>query len=584
MARSRLLPALGPLWWLVLPVLCVGLFCRVYYTPDEPREATLTVAMASQSQQAVPELGGEYFMEKPPLLYWLGAASVGVFGNEPWAVRLPGLAYGVLVVGALSLLARRAGGPLAGFVAGTVAATSLLCYQVEVWLATDAPLLAGVAVALAGLYAGYTATTRRTRLWGYGAFHLGLLLAFFSKNVAGWMVPVLAFATLLVSERRLREIVRTELWLPLPLLLAPIIGWVCWVARLPEGAVALKVLFWNNLVGRAVDVGNSGPYVYTTGHLNSPGKYLLELPLYLLPWTPLAVAALVRAWHCRRLPGDVGTAWRLGLATVVPATLLLSFAATARGVYYAPAALGFALLIGLWAADQPAGIVAATRRWIRATAIVLAVMALLVGALAALAAFAPRDQRGAAVVLGLCAISGTLGTLVCVRRVFAAVATERALWHLGLGAACLLCLCAGSLYLRLNPWLDLAVAARRLQAAAAAPLQVLDPDETTQALAELYLPAARTVEPGTTALRRDAWVVYQDPDRRQWKLREWLAWLGYRAPAHASAAVTPVSPLLAQWLAQCAIDRPGGRTYWLYSPPGVTMQAKTCSSAGGRVP
>ena len=32
---------------LVLPVLASGLFLRVYYTPDEPREASLVVAMAA---------------------------------------------------------------------------------------------------------------------------------------------------------------------------------------------------------------------------------------------------------------------------------------------------------------------------------------------------------------------------------------------------------------------------------------------------------------------------------------------------------------------------------------------------------
>ena len=38
---------------LVLPVLASGLFLRVYYTPDEPREASLVVAMAAQQNHAM---------------------------------------------------------------------------------------------------------------------------------------------------------------------------------------------------------------------------------------------------------------------------------------------------------------------------------------------------------------------------------------------------------------------------------------------------------------------------------------------------------------------------------------------------
>ena len=52
------------LLWLVLPLLCVGLFARVYYTPDEPREASLVVAMASQADKSLPELAGRPFAEK----------------------------------------------------------------------------------------------------------------------------------------------------------------------------------------------------------------------------------------------------------------------------------------------------------------------------------------------------------------------------------------------------------------------------------------------------------------------------------------------------------------------------------------
>ena len=63
--------AISRLLLIVIPLALVGLFGRVYYTPDEPREGSMVVAMAHQTDRALPQLAGKPFAEKPPLLYWL---------------------------------------------------------------------------------------------------------------------------------------------------------------------------------------------------------------------------------------------------------------------------------------------------------------------------------------------------------------------------------------------------------------------------------------------------------------------------------------------------------------------------------
>ena len=60
----------------LLPLWALGLFTRVAWTPDEPRELSLCAAMQQQPTKAVPELAGVPFCEKPPLTYWLGAVSL----------------------------------------------------------------------------------------------------------------------------------------------------------------------------------------------------------------------------------------------------------------------------------------------------------------------------------------------------------------------------------------------------------------------------------------------------------------------------------------------------------------------------
>jgi 4-amino-4-deoxy-L-arabinose transferase-like glycosyltransferase len=576
-------PSIARLLWLVLPLLGVGLFARVYYTPDEPREASLVVAMASQADKSLPELAGQPFAEKPPLLYWLGGGAVAALGSSPAATRLPNLAYALIAVLSIGALARRAAGPAAGFTAGAVVATMLQLYQGLIWLATDAPLIAGVALALEGMHRGLMATLERERLRGYLVMYAGLALAFFAKGFAGWMVPVFAMATVVVLEGRWRELVRPALWAGLPLLGAGILAWVWAVSQRPGGAEALRVLFWYNLVGRALAIDAPRAYAYASGHANSPGKYLLELPMYLLPWTFLAIGAARRLLPSVLAPD--ATAVRLAVGAIVPATVLLSLAATARGVYYTPPLLGFALLIGLYAGSD-----AANADWLiaRLTACAVALLAIVLGAFAVLACWAPAERSPVAVAGGAIALLGSIGALWLVARPAEPAARFA---RQALGAACVLTFVAGPLYLRLNGWLSLeAIAARISSAAGQASLVVLHPDETTIALAHLYLPHDGVVlvendavdgDRARTALANGARLVWQAPGSGRWNAARWRAFLGFGGPVRDAASIASPTGFGALRL-ECAVERAGGRTYAVFAAADAARNHAARCDAPGR--
>jgi 4-amino-4-deoxy-L-arabinose transferase-like glycosyltransferase len=178
--------------WLGLALLiawCVGMFGRAYWTPDEPREADIAWRMSWQTDKAVPLLAGEPFCEKPPLTYWLAAMPIGLWGEQAWIARLPNLLYALITALGVGLLASRSAGRFAGVVAAATVSTFLLSYQVAIWLATDAPLLASVSVALLGAYIGFYATASRERLRGYLLMHAALACGFLSKSAVAWMVP-----------------------------------------------------------------------------------------------------------------------------------------------------------------------------------------------------------------------------------------------------------------------------------------------------------------------------------------------------------------------------------------------------------
>lgn len=528
-ARSACLLSLA-----LLSAWVVGILGRGYWTPDEPREADIAWRMSWQTDKAVPLLAGEPFCEKPPFTYWVAGAAMRELGVSAWTARLPNLLYALIGALGVGWLARRAAGPVAGWAAALALGTFLLSYQVAIWLATDAPLLAAVSVALAGAYRGFYAVRRGERLGGYTLMHGALAVGFLCKSGAAWMVPALALGTLIVWERRWRELVRWELYAGLVLQAAVISAWVWRVYAGPDGVQHLKVFFWNNLAGRFAEIDAPRDLQYAGGHRNSPGKYLLELPTYLWPWTLLVLAAARRAWLERRAPREEQRPVRFALACTVPTLVLLSLAATARNIYLAPAMPGFALLVGWWIERTRAGHDAWDLRAVRATALLL-ILASAVFA-AALALVGLDDALRAGVSAGFLAgfaAPGALGVLGCAAL---AAAAERAARRGGLlrGAifsvlayGMLLSVAAWPLYHEVDAWQDLPSIGRGLRAdAAGRPLILMAPDETTRAFIDMFTRAqVATIEGPIDAgaidrLRRlmarepRAWVVAQWPGRQ----------------------------------------------------------------------
>ena len=480
---------LGVLSAVLLLVWCVGIFGRGYWTPDEPREADIAWRMSWQAQKAVPMLAGEAFCEKPPLTYWLAAVPVRLFGAAAWSARLPNLLYAVITALGVGLLARRSAGPVAGMAGAAVVSTLLLAYQTTIWLATDAPLLAAVSIALLGAYQGFYAVQRRERLRGYLLMHLALGLGFLCKSAVAWMVPAMTLLTLIVWERRWRELLRWELYAGLVLQGAMIGTWIWFVHAGPDGPAHLKVFFWNNLVGRFTRVDAPSELQYATGHRNSPGKYFIELPLYLAPWTLLVAAALRRAWRRRGLSFDDYRTVRFAAAASLPSLALLSLAATARNVYLAPALPGVALLVAWWAQES----LKSPDRWdmraVRATSVLLLLgVALFAAALLISGADAWTSIRSHAAFMVISAAGLTLATWFALRAWAAAGSQpQRAHCSLLLAYCTLLVGPASQLYPLVDAWQDLESIARAVQRdSAGRPLVLLAPDETTRAIIDLY--------------------------------------------------------------------------------------------------
>jgi 4-amino-4-deoxy-L-arabinose transferase-like glycosyltransferase len=532
-----ILLALAPMW-------LIGTLDRGAWTPDEPREADIAWRMSVQSNLALPHFANQPFLEKPPLSYWMSAGSMRLFGPSVVAARAPNLLYAAVTALAIGTLGFAMDGVAAAIVAALVASTALTAFRVTMWLAPDAGLLAGCAISLLGVYLGYIAAPGRRKLCGYLLMHAGAAVGFMAKSAPGWLVPGLALLTLVAWERRWSELGRPELYAGL-LLQAIVIGpWAMAVAHTADGAESLRVLFWYNLAGRFTHIAAPPAFLYSAGHRNSPGKYFIELPVYLLPWTALAAVA---AWHARdraRLRDPRRTAWRFAVAASLPFLLLLSVAATARDVYAAPALLGVSLLIALEVSEaQRLGgqlegrsrpdLLLWTRCLVGAIACVAAA-ALIVFGIAGLsagdAAIAVGEYFGAAAVM-----------LVLVWQALRRAAGSQSLgqvlrdfqWTYAAYAA-VFCITSLAVFPTIDRWQDLPLLAAQIHADTGhASLALLYPDETTIAMLD-----RRSATPFT--------VLTAAAESAQNVVQAWFAAQGTRArvlvllPGHASGELTPL--------------------------------------------
>jgi 4-amino-4-deoxy-L-arabinose transferase-like glycosyltransferase len=259
---------------------------RALWAPDEGRYAEVPREMVASGDYLTPRLNGVKYFEKPPLMYWIGAASIRAFGLSEWSLRSSVVLFSLLGCMTVYLLGQRLHGPGAGFAAATVLALSPLYDLMGGVLSLDMPVTAWITVALAAFLLGVRAPpgTRRDA-WLYASY-AAMALAVLTKGMIGILLPALvigAWVALLGEWRLLREI-----HLPTGLALAFAIAapWHILVSQAnPEFA---RFYFIHEHFER---------YLTTEHHRYQPAWYFVPvLILGFFPWCALLPQALRELW------------------------------------------------------------------------------------------------------------------------------------------------------------------------------------------------------------------------------------------------------------------------------------------------
>jgi hypothetical protein len=142
-------------WLILLPgVLLYPCLAFPLLEPDESRYAEIPREMLLRGDLVVPVLQGEPYLDKPPLLYWLVAASYRLFGVGDAAARLPSAVAVHLCILLTYLLGRRVVGERAAFRGALLLGLAPGFVSVGRLLLIDGPLALWATLAL---FAGFEA-------------------------------------------------------------------------------------------------------------------------------------------------------------------------------------------------------------------------------------------------------------------------------------------------------------------------------------------------------------------------------------------------------------------------------------------
>jgi len=256
---------------------------------DEPRYAQIAHEMLVRFDSAhslkerlsacvTPYLYGRPWLEKPALYYWRAMFLFQDFGVHDWSARLPSTTFAFIMAGLIYLHMRRfrPGGHLDAALI-TVACAGIMGFARGA--STDMQMAAPLAIGLLGWYAWYETGSK---FWLYDIYFFTGLATLAKGPVAPFLAIVIiaAFAFL----RKEWQILYRSLWWPgVVLYFAMVLPW--FIAVQHQNPTFFREFFLeHNLERFATDrYQHNQPFWY----------YLVVMVLALMPWSVIAVRALV---------------------------------------------------------------------------------------------------------------------------------------------------------------------------------------------------------------------------------------------------------------------------------------------------
>jgi 4-amino-4-deoxy-L-arabinose transferase-like glycosyltransferase len=259
--------------WLLPVLLLVLATVRPLSIPDEGRYAEVGRWMLMSGDWLTPRVDGIPFFHKPPLLYWLEAASMSVFGATPWAARLVVVLHAFLMLGLMVACVRHFAGVDVARRAGWMLSTSMTFLVAGQYVNHDMMVATWMGVAIwcfarafmheGGIHANWARA-------GFVACAFGVL----SKGLIGLLLPGLVLFVWIAYTWQWRKILALPWFSGLLLFAVVTLPWFVLAAR--EHPDMLAYMFGKHQFGRytATTFNNARPWWF----------YGVAVTVLLFPW------------------------------------------------------------------------------------------------------------------------------------------------------------------------------------------------------------------------------------------------------------------------------------------------------------
>jgi 4-amino-4-deoxy-L-arabinose transferase-like glycosyltransferase len=349
------------------PELLVVLFALLVFLPsllspphlmddEDAARAQISRTMIRSGDWVTPRLDGIRYFEKPPLMYWMVAASIGILGDSETAARLPTLLCSIFLCWLVARMARRAIGDRAGLYAGLSLATCCGLWLFTRILIPDVALTLAVTLALRGFFraVGETEDGQKdnSRAWALSAWvslAAGLLLKGLIAVVftVGPMVLYLLLTGLWRSRRTWRSLLPGT-GIAITLILAAPWYILATLRNPPALDFAMhstpgiyRGFFWYQFFNEQILRFLGRRYPHDFSNVPLPSFWLLHL-VWLFPWSVF----LVRAIRLQYRGGNPASRMHLlALCWIGVVMAFLVFVPT-QEYYSMPAYPAIAILIG----------------------------------------------------------------------------------------------------------------------------------------------------------------------------------------------------------------------------------------------
>jgi 4-amino-4-deoxy-L-arabinose transferase-like glycosyltransferase len=274
---------------LALEIIIFGLGNYGLYEPHEGHFAMVAQEMLLRKDWITPYLNGAPYLNKPPLLYWLIAISLKMFGTIEFAVRLPIAISGWIGIIVAWLWSRE----LWGIVASRIAIIMLTV--TTGWFIFTHQLLIDVLLGtllLASNYFLWKLLSQPKSYVFFFAFYGCLSLCLLTKGLIGVIFPLAGLLGLIIIKRNSKIYQQVKLWQGILLVIAISLPWYLAVEKTNPGF--LHYFIFNEHLDRIFD--RRFPPDYEVSKISALG-YLGITAVWCLPWILFFPSVIKFIWQ-----------------------------------------------------------------------------------------------------------------------------------------------------------------------------------------------------------------------------------------------------------------------------------------------